>query len=68
VIHVGSKVRVVRLGYFNFRGEVVHVGRFETHSGQRRMVKVRPDPDQVAVVTAPGELDRWVEATDCVEE
>jgi hypothetical protein len=64
MIHVGSKVRVVRPGRFEFRGEVVDVlmARF----GIR--FKVRPDPDRIAVVVTPGELDRWVEVTDCVEE
>jgi hypothetical protein len=66
MIQLGSKVRVVRPGRFEFRGEVVDMG--PTRFGRRSMVKVRPDPDQVAVVAAPGELDRWVRVTECVEE
>jgi hypothetical protein len=66
VIQVGSQVRVVRPGQFEFRGEVVDMrsARF----GGRPMVKVRPDPDQVTVVAAPGALDRWVRVTECIED
>jgi hypothetical protein len=65
MIHVGSKVRVVRPGQFEVRGKVVDMGpdRFG-----RRIVKVRPDPDQVTVVAYPGQLDRWVELMECIEE
>jgi hypothetical protein len=66
MIHVGSKVRVVRPGEFEFRGEVVDIRPLV--SGGWNMVKVRPDPDQVTVVAAPGVLDRWVQVRDCVEE
>jgi transcription antitermination factor NusG len=66
MIQLGSKVRVVRTGWFDFRGEVVDVDPIR--SEERSMVKVRPDPNQVTVVVAPGELDRWVWVTECVEE
>jgi hypothetical protein len=70
MIQLGSKVRVVQPGQFEFRGEVVATSPGGFVGGIRRldMVKVRPDPDQVTVVVAPGELDRWVWVTECVEE
>jgi hypothetical protein len=70
MIQVGSKVRVVRPGQFELRGEVVATspGRFFGGVRTLDMVKVRPDPAQVSIVATPGELDRWVEVRDCVEE
>jgi hypothetical protein len=70
MIQVGSKVRVVRPGRFELRGEVVATSPGSFIGGVRTldMVKVRPDPDQVTVVAYPGQLDRWVQVRDCVEE
>jgi hypothetical protein len=70
MIQIGSQVRVVRPGEFEFRGEVVATSPGSFIGGVRTldMVKVRPDPAQVSIVAAPGELDQWVEATECVED
>jgi hypothetical protein len=70
MIQIGSQVRVVRPGLLELRGEVVATspGGFVGGVRRRDMVKVRPDQDQVTVVAYPGQLDRWVEATECIEE
>jgi hypothetical protein len=70
MIQVGSKVRVIRPGRFELRSEVVATSPGSFIGGVRTldMVKVRPDPAQVSIVAAPGELDQWVEATECVED